>query len=130
VIFLYCLVISYFGGSDTERFVLWFIPLILLLLGIVIQANSHVFGILFIAILILSQSLASRIFFTTPQPGLSRGLKIPILTLIGDGNYLNLFTMHGNKFFEFAVFVEYCSLIFLMLFLISYAYRKDKTIIK
>ncbi|MDQ3021653.1 MAG: hypothetical protein M3R36_13950 [Bacteroidota bacterium] len=125
LILIYSLVLCYIGGSDTERFILWFIPIILLVLGVVIEKNLEIFkNTLILSLLIIFQCLANRVFFLTPLLDTEGGLKFPILTVIGNRSFLDLFSFHGSYKFEFVLFVEYCFVLVMLLMILDYFYFK------
>ena len=64
-----CTTLAFFGGSDTERFAFWSMPVVYLLLADVVQQNADVFRSWYvIALLTFTQSIAARIFWGIPDP--------------------------------------------------------------
>lgn len=68
-LFAGCVALSFFGGSDTERFAFWSMPVVYLLLA---RAIAHHAGVLrsapLVATLVVSQAVAARIFWGIPDP--------------------------------------------------------------
>ena len=64
-----CAALSLVGGSDTERFAFWSLPVVYLLLA---RAIEHHAGVLrsrvLIAALVISQAIAARVFWGIPDP--------------------------------------------------------------
>lgn len=66
---LLCAVLAYFGGSDTERFVFWAMPVVYLLLGRAFERQRLLFGSWpLCAGLVIAQAISARIFWTIPDP--------------------------------------------------------------
>lgn len=66
-----CTVVAFFGGSDTERFVFWAMPVVYLLIGRSFERNIGLFksaalGISFVIV----QAVSARIFWSIPDPRL------------------------------------------------------------
>jgi len=123
-------ILSYIAGSDTERFLIWLMPIILLLVGLAIENHISIFKNLFFTLpLIFFQCLSMRAFLPTVQPYSISSISFPILTVIGNGDFLNLFSYHGNRKFEFISFVEYTIVIGFLMCLLRYYYFKKKEVI-
>lgn len=121
-LFVCGILLSYIGGTDTERFIIWFMPLILLITGVMIENNlSLVKNKMFIIILIITQSLSYRIFQTILQPSddfKNETFKYPVMTVIGNGNYFNLTSIFADKEFAFILFTEYIIVIGILFFIL------------
>jgi len=64
-----CAVLAYFGGSDTERFVFWAMPVVYLLMGRAIERHPGVVRAPAIAaVLVAAQAVSARVFWTIPDP--------------------------------------------------------------
>jgi fluoride ion exporter CrcB/FEX len=64
-----CTVLAFFGGSDTERFVFWAMPVVYLLIGRSFERHRSVFrGAVLGAGLVITQALSERIFWPIPDP--------------------------------------------------------------
>ncbi|MCY7362289.1 MAG: hypothetical protein LH629_09525, partial [Ignavibacteria bacterium] len=103
-------------------FIIWFMPLILLITGVMIENNlSLVKNKMFIIILIITQSLSYRIFQTILQPSddfKNETFKYPVMTVIGNGNYFNLTSIFADKEFAFILFTEYIIVIGILFFIL------------
>jgi hypothetical protein len=108
VILVIGLIISYITGGETERFFIWFSPIILLCIGVCIESNLHYFkSPLILLPLVLISILSLRIFQAIPQPQ-SDNTKfiIPVFETF-QWNYLDLFSYYANKKLMTIVFLEY-----------------------
>ncbi len=67
--FLLCVALSFFGGSDTERFAFWSMPVVYLLLARAVERHLPALrrGVLPAAI-IVAQAVAARVFWGIPDP--------------------------------------------------------------
>jgi hypothetical protein len=64
-----CAVLAFMGGSDTERFVFWAMPVVYLLIGRVFERHLHVFkSVTIVATLAVVQAISARIFWPIPDP--------------------------------------------------------------
>ena len=64
-----CAFLAFLGGSDTERFVFWAMPVMYLLVGRAFERHLHIFrGAAIGAALVVAQSLSARIFWPIPDP--------------------------------------------------------------
>jgi hypothetical protein len=64
-----CSALAYFGGSDTERFVFWSMPVVYLLIARAFERHLLVFRSAAIAVALLaSQAVSARLFWTIPDP--------------------------------------------------------------
>jgi len=64
-----CTVLAFFGGSDTERFVFWAMPIVYMLVGRSFERHLYVFkGSVIGAGLMLAQAVSARIFWPIPDP--------------------------------------------------------------
>lgn len=63
-----CTVLAYFGGSDTERFHFWALPVVYLLLGRAVERRWPVVrGPLVAGSLLAAQAVAARVFWAIPD---------------------------------------------------------------
>ncbi|MDP1571038.1 MAG: hypothetical protein Q8L86_13660 [Vicinamibacterales bacterium] len=66
-----CTVLAYFGGSDTERFHFWAMPVVYLLLGRAVERRWPVLrGTMIAGGLVVVQAVASRVFWAIPDTNL------------------------------------------------------------
>jgi len=110
---LLCAVLAYFGGSDTERFVFWAMPVVYLLLGRSFERHRHLFrSVMLGAGLVVAQAISARIFWTIPDPrldavplGANAGLgerlySIADRVLVIDNFHWNLWSSFGSQPFK------------------------------
>jgi hypothetical protein len=66
-----CAVLAFFGGSDTERFVFWAMPVVYLLIGRSFERNLRLFTSAALGVsLVIAQAVSARIFWSIPDPRL------------------------------------------------------------
>lgn len=64
-----CTMLAFFGGSDTERFVFWAMPVVYLLVGRAFERHLPVFkGAAIGAGLVVAQAISARVFWPIPDP--------------------------------------------------------------
>lgn len=64
-----CAVLAFMGGSDTERFVFWAMPVMYLLVGRAFERHLPIFkGAVIGAVLVVAQAISARIFWPIPDP--------------------------------------------------------------
>ena len=104
-----CYTLAYIGGSDTERFWYWSMPITYVLIGQAIQDQWHALqskGLL--CLLIITQAISQRLFWTAPDFPNDIPTPLPILTLPSSHfQYLDLFSDHARRPIEFVSFIEY-----------------------
>lgn len=61
--------LSYVGGTDTERLLLWAMPVVYLLIGQAIEASPRLFLAAPAIVLVCAQAVSSRVFWPIPSPG-------------------------------------------------------------
>lgn len=117
------LFVSYAGGSDTERLIMWGIPGIYLMLSSVIISNKEtIMSKLLITVLIISQLLSNRAFFLTPDYNENEVSVFPFLTPITNNfPYLDLWVIHANSRFILISAIEYFLLSLLITFLLKFS---------
>ncbi|MDQ3021652.1 MAG: hypothetical protein M3R36_13945 [Bacteroidota bacterium] len=117
-----------FVGGNTERILLWFFPVMLLLLGLIIEKNlSLIERTPILLTLILSQSISNRIFLTTGQPIENlKDFSFPVLTQIENGGFFNLTTQYTNKLFGLLSLIEYLIVVGILFMMLRYFSLKKK----
>lgn len=108
-----CAVLAYFGGSDTERFVFWAMPVVYLLIGRSFERHRHLFrSVMLCAGLFVAQATSARIFWTIPDPrldaaplGANAGLGERLYSmadrvLVIDNFHWNLWSSFGSQPFK------------------------------
>ena len=64
-----CVALSFFGGSDTERFAFWSLPVIYLALARAIQHHARALrSVPLVTALVVCQAVAARVFWGIPDP--------------------------------------------------------------
>lgn len=131
--YLWCFLLTggllgFIGGADTERFVFWLFPAILVLLGKLIENHSDLLKkpVMWVGIGI-GQILSWRLVANIPQ--FEEGVKanpIPILGPYGEVNSLQLFSHHAELGFQFFSMVEYVVLIGFLYFMLDRYHRVQK----
>ncbi len=67
--FIACAALSFVGGSDTERFAFWSLPVIYLLLARAIERHRGILrSVPLVAALIVAQAVSARLFWGIPDP--------------------------------------------------------------
>ncbi len=111
VFLILILFLSYCGGSDTERFMLWGAPSILILFGTWFERNRNVLrdrGL--VILIILLQLISERAFWTTPDLGYSVENSMIFLTsLSSNAYYLNLYSYHAPRSVSALMLLEYAA---------------------
>lgn len=65
-----CAVLAFLGGSDTERFVFWAMPVVYLLVGRAFERQLPLLkGAAIAAGVVIAQAVSARIFWPIPDPG-------------------------------------------------------------
>ena len=65
-----CAMLAFMGGSDTERFVFWAMPVVYLLVGRAFERHLAVLkGASIGAAVVIAQAVSARIFWSIPDPG-------------------------------------------------------------
>jgi hypothetical protein len=77
-----CAVLAFFGGSDTERFLFWAMPVVYLLIARAYERQLAVVNATIVGgALLIAQAVSARIFWTIPDPASETGP-------LGDGGSL------------------------------------------
>ena len=124
-------VLSFTGGSDTGRLILWFIPLILLLEGKVIEENIRIFKKPFLILcIIVLQIFSMKALITIPQPIINPDIASPpSITQMKDVDLSNLITSVRNLDPLLLSFLKYFFAAgFLLLMLRYYCWKQRKVV--
>ncbi len=100
-------VLAWIGGSDTERFLLWASPIVLVLVG---QAATEIDWTRFrvpAAILFVTQVINGRWFLTIPDYWEQAPRPLPLLTPFTAQSSAFLFSQHPDRVFTTIVLAEY-----------------------
>lgn len=92
-------VLSWIGGTDTERIAFWGMPVVYVLVGRVLETHPRLLqpslGLLGLS---LAQLVSARVFWTLPDVPSATPTPMPILTVpANDFQFLDLYTTHGDK---------------------------------
>ncbi|MEO8209598.1 MAG: hypothetical protein ABI840_03470 [bacterium] len=125
-LFFSTIVLSFAGGTDSRRIILWFIPIILLLEGsVIINHLLLIKKIFFIIPLILFQSISMKVFTQIPEPMRNNTeLGVPIMPVLEDNCFLNLISPLEDLKFEFVSFLKYSFAIGFLMIILRYYYIK------
>jgi hypothetical protein len=64
-----CAVLAFVGGSDTERFVFWSAPVILLLVGRGVEHHERILSNRYLlSAIVIAQAIVARVFWPIPDP--------------------------------------------------------------
>lgn len=91
-------VLGWIGGADTERILLWSMPVVYLLIGKAFDEHRALFTPLFLVVLLGCQLLSERIFWTYPEYPSEFVSPFPILTLLSSQvQAADLWSYHGSR---------------------------------
>ncbi|HEA31359.1 MAG TPA: hypothetical protein ENH91_15425 [Leeuwenhoekiella sp.] len=108
-IFAIALILSWIGGGDTERFILWYCPIYFLIIGQVFYDHKAYFlrKRIFIP-LFLSLILTLRVFWEIPQYYLEdEGVSFPFFAVFGTDNFSDILATHARKWVTTANLILY-----------------------
>ena len=93
------LALSWIGGSDTEKFMFWAMPVIYLLIGLGIQSNPQVFQSRLLVLLLAASTICSmRWFWVVPDYPNSFATPYPILSILSNHfQYLDLWSFFAER---------------------------------
>jgi hypothetical protein len=114
-------VLAYLGGSDTERFWFWTMPVTYVLIGKAIEENRLLLqSKALIVLLFATQAIAQRVFWTCPDYPNGFRTPLPILTVPGNRfQLLDLFSCHGKRSIEAVSLAEYAFLAVVIIWWLS-----------
>lgn len=102
------------ASLESERHALnWGAPVAYLLIGLVIERHRHQFTGVLLAVVLVAQALANRLFWTIPQPadGYRQYAPTMVLTPLGpDVTYLHLFPDYVSPSLAWDQFWQYAAL--------------------
>ncbi|MEO8211201.1 MAG: hypothetical protein ABI840_11640 [bacterium] len=126
------IILSFTGGSDTGRLILWFIPLILLLEGKVIEENISIFKKPFlITCIIVFQIFSMKALITIPQPLTNPDISsAPTITQMKDIDLSNIISSIQNLDPLIVSFVKYFLTAVFLLAMVRYYSRNERNAVK
>lgn len=121
-------ILAFIGGGDVERFLFAASPVVLVLIGLVIQKNKTVLKWLPLAILlIITQAIAERVFWTLPDYPNDLFSPIPFLTaMTSQFWYRDLYITFGRHYFLVTALFEYFLLGILIFWMIQHRTKEIK----
>ena len=133
--FVYLIAIAllgWIGGSDTERFLYWAMPIIYVLIGKGLESNTWLLqSPLLIIVLGLSQCISQRLIWTIPDYPNTFSHSFPILTPIGSKvPYFDLWSYHGELLIQFISLCQYLLLGLVLLLWLNHRARRLRNAIK
>lgn len=111
------------GGGDTERFFMWFLPVFAVIMIKIIEKYKNIFlKPLLIIPVIGSLFFTLRLFWSIPQatPTMEQPFEIPIFTVFGNTSYLNLMSFYANESVVFVAVSQYLLLSIVLFFIVRY----------
>jgi len=124
-------VLSFTGGSDTGRLILWFIPLILLFEGRVIEDNIPILSKPFLIICIISfQIFSMKALITIPQPITNPDMVTPpSITQMKDVDLSNIISSIRNLDpLPLSFFKYFLAVVFLLMLLRYYNWKQNNVV--
>jgi hypothetical protein len=115
-------VLAYIGGTDTERFWYWTMPVTYLLIGKAIADNWQLLGSKpLLLVLGASQLVSQRVFWTLPDYPNEYHTPFPILTIVGSRfQYFDILCTLGSKTITGVSLAEYVLLVMILLVWLAY----------
>jgi hypothetical protein len=106
------LVLSWVGGSDTEKFLFWAMPVVYVLIGLGIQSKPGVFKSWPLALLLAASTVLSmRWFWVVPDYPNSFKTPFPVLSILSNHfQYLDLWSFFAERSVAIRSLVEYLAL--------------------
>ena len=108
---------AWIGGTDTERFLFWSVPVVFLLVGKALENHAILSRVgLFPLVLLGTQLISQRAFWVIPDFPRPFVTPFPVLTFpTSTFQYLDLYSCHGNRSIQMLVLLEYVILVMILL---------------
>jgi len=109
VFLLGMMLIGWIGGSDTERFLYWAMPVIYLLIGLFIQENKSLLKSPWLILVLGASTIFSqRLFWTVADYPNQFKTPIPVFSILSDRfQYLDLWSFFAQRTVQVVSLVEY-----------------------
>lgn len=107
--------LAWVGGSDTERFLLWSAPLVLVAIGIAASAVDWRAAAAPLVLLIAGQVLNGRWFLSTPVASVDSPHAWPILTPFNAYRFEDLLSQSPDRLTSMMALAEYAALALLLM---------------
>ena len=126
VLLLGCMALAWIGGSDTERFCYWAMPVVYLLIGKAMENHRAILRSLpLLLVLAILQLISQRVLWSTPDYPNEFAHSFPFLTPIGEKQpYLDLWSYHGDARVHFRSLAQYIVCTLGILFWLHYRSSK------
>ena len=111
------MVLGWIGGSDTERFLFWAMPVVYLLIGIELEENKNLFKSPWLILLLTASTICSqRLFWTVADfPNIFK-TPVPMLSILSNKfQYLDLWSWFAARSVQAISLLEYLLLSALLL---------------
>jgi hypothetical protein len=111
------MVLAWIGGSDTERFLYWAMPVVYLLIGIAIQENTALLKSPWLILFLVGTTIcAQRLFWTVPDYPNQFITPVPILSILSNKfQYLDLWSWFAARTVQEISLAEYVFLSVILL---------------
>lgn len=119
-------VLAYLGGTDTERFWYWTMPVTYVLVGKAIIENRLLLrSKALLLVLVLTQLIAQRVFWTVPDFPNDYHTPLPVFTVPSSKcQYLDLSSYQGKRIIEAISLAEYMVLTLGIIWWLEYRARR------
>jgi hypothetical protein len=109
VFLLGMMLIGWIGGSDTERFLYWAMPVVYLLIGLLIQENASMLKSPWLMLLlVVSTVFSQRLFWTVADYPNQFKTPIPVLSILSNRfQYLDLWSFFAQRSVQVVSLIEY-----------------------
>jgi len=106
------MLLGWIGGSDTERFLYWAMPVVYLLIGIAIQENKSLLNNPWLILVLAAATVCSqRLFWTVPDYPNAFVTPLPILSILSNKfQYLDLWSWFAQRSIQVISLAEYLAL--------------------
>jgi hypothetical protein len=111
------MVLAWIGGSDTERFLYWAMPVVYLLIGIAIQENTALLKSPWLILFLVGTTIcAQRLFWIVPDYPNTFITPVPILSILSNKfQYLDLWSWFAARTVQEISLAEYVFLSVILL---------------